>query len=250
MQKRYSRGLVLNAFYTFSKALDSQDGDNNASGVAPIQNRGLEKARAGYDRNHRFVGLFTYELPVGKGRSFMNRGGILNALFGGYQLAWIETAESGNPLTFSYANSPFNYYPTFAGARRANVVASHPSLLPDWGNMGGDRFNLNNVNPILDINAFAYPAAFTPGNSGRNIVTGTRLLWAQISAQKNFRIKERWNMQVRCDFQNPFHNYNFNNPTTTVDFQNPKTFGKLSADQRTASVGGEALMNLTVQLRW
>jgi hypothetical protein len=250
MQKRYSRGMVLNAFYTFSKALDSQDGDNSGSGVAPIQNRGLEKARAGYDRNHRFVGMFTYELPAGRGKPFLNRGGILDALFGGYQVAWIETIESGNPLTFTFANSPFNYYPTFAGTRRPDSAKPHPSLLPDWGNMGGDRFNLNNVNPIIDINNFAYPAAFTPGTSGRNIVTGTRLLWAQISVQKNFKIKERWNAQFRWDFQNPFHNYNFANPTTSVDFQNPRTFGKLNADQRTASVGGEALMNFTVQLRW
>ncbi len=57
-------------------------------------------------------------------------------------------------------------------------------------------------------------------------------------------------MQVRWDFQNPFHNYNFNPPTRTVDFRNPRTFGKLEADQRTASLGGQALMNLTVQLTW
>ena len=38
------------------------------SGVAPIQNRNLEKGRAGYDRNHRFVGVINWELPIGKGR--------------------------------------------------------------------------------------------------------------------------------------------------------------------------------------
>src|SRR5438477_11184892 len=128
--------MVLNAFYTCSKAIERQEGDNSGSGVAPIQKRGLKKARAGYDRNHRFVGMFTYELPVGKGRSFMNRGGILNALFGGYQVAWIETIESGNPLTFSYANSPFNYYPTYVGSRRPDSAKPNPSLLPDGGNMG------------------------------------------------------------------------------------------------------------------
>ncbi|HYM09151.1 MAG TPA: TonB-dependent receptor [Bryobacterales bacterium] len=251
LQKRYSRGLVLNTFYTFSKAIDEQDSDNGGSvGVAPLQNRGLEKARAGYDRNHRFIGMATYELPVGRGKHFMNRGGVWNYIFGGYQIAWIQTVESGNPMSFSFANSPYNYYPTFVSQRRPDVVAAHPSIVSNWGDMGGDRFNLANINPIININDFAYPAAFTPGNSGRNIVTGTRLLWSQVSAQKNFKFRERWNVQLRWDFQNPFHNYNFNPPTTTVDFQNPKTFGKLSADQRTASVGGEALMNLTLQVTW
>ncbi len=253
LQKRYSRGLVLNTFYTLSKAIDGQDSDNTSGsgpGVAPLQSRSLEKARAGFDRTHRFVGMVTYELPVGKGRHWMNRGGFWDFLIGGYQIAWIQTIESGNPLTFSFANSPSNYYPTFAGQRRADVVVPNPSLVNNWGNMGGDRFTQTNINPIIDINDFAYPAAFTPGNYGRNIMTGTRLLWSQVSAQKNFKIKERFNFQVRWDFQNPFHNYNFNPPTTAVDFQNPKTFGKLSSDQRTASIGGQSLMNLTAQLTW
>ncbi len=250
IQKRYSRGLLLNSFYTFSKAIDSQDSDDNGTGVAPLQNRSLEKALAGFDRTHRFVGMVTYDLPIGKNRHFLNRGGFWNFVIGGYQLSWIQTIESGNPLTFSFANSPYNYYPTFAGSRRPDVVVPHPGLVSDWGNLGGDRFNQANINPILDMNAFAYPAAFAPGNSGRDIVTGTRLLWSQVSAQKNFKFRERWNLQVRWDFQNPFHNYNFNPPTTTVDFLNPKTFGKLSADQRTASIGGQSLMNLTVQLSW
>jgi hypothetical protein len=249
MEKRYSKGLTFSSFYTFSKSIDSQDNDNDGSGVAPIQNRSLEKARATFDRNHRFIAYATYELPVGKGRRMMNRGGMLDALFGGYEIAWIQTLESGNPMTFDFTNSPYDYYPTFAGARRPDVVG-HPALLPDWGNVGGDRFTLANRNPVLDINAFAYPAAFTPGNSGRNIVTGTRLLWSQVSAQKNFYIRERFKAQLRWDFQNPFHNYNFSPPTRTVDFKNPKNFGKLTDDQRTASLGGQALMNLTLQLTW
>jgi hypothetical protein len=55
LEKRYSRGLTFLTFYEFSKAINSQDNDNDGSGVAPIQNRSLEKARAGYDRNHRSV---------------------------------------------------------------------------------------------------------------------------------------------------------------------------------------------------
>ena len=121
-------------------------------------------------------------------------------------------------------------------------------MLPNWGDVGGDRFNQANRNPAIDINDFAYPAAFTPGNSGRNIMTGTRLLWSQVSAQKNWMIRERMKVQLRWDFQNPFHNYNWNNPSSTVNFTTPKLFGKLTADQRTASVGGQALMDLTLQV--
>ena len=148
--------------------------------------------------------------------------------------------------------------------------------------MGPDACHQSNRNPIIDINNFAYPGSalgcpnvipaalsatdrqalidkcsFQVGNSGRNIMTGTRLLWSQVSAQKNWRFKERMGIQLRWDFQNPFHNYNWANPTLTVNYRDPlgsngrnSSFAKLTADQRTASIGGQALMNLTLQVTW
>jgi len=250
LERRLSEGTFFSTFYTFSKALDSQDNDQDGSGLAPIQNRSLEKGRAGFDRNHRFIGTITYELPFGRGKKWLNSGTWINHIFGGFDIAWIQTVESGNPLTFSFAGSPNNYYDTFAGSRRPNLVGARPELRDGWYDQGGDRFTKDNANPILDINAFGYPAAFTAGNSGRGITTGTRLLWSQASASKNIYITERWKFQIRWDFQNALKTYNFNNPDTTVNFNTPKQFGKLTADPRTASLGGQPLMNLTLQLSW
>jgi hypothetical protein len=249
IERRYSNGLMFSTFYTFAKSIDSQDGDNSGTGVAPLQSRSIEKARAGFDRNHRYNATAIYALPFGKGKRFLNRGGLMNLIFGGFELSWIQMLESGIPLTFSFANSPNNYYPTFAGSRRPDVTG-RPALRDGWGDFGGDRFNQANINAVIDQSFFSYPAAFTAGNSGRNIVTGTRLLYSQGSAQKNIPIKERFNLQLRLDFQNVFHNYAWSNPTTTVDLRNPKTFGKISADQRTSSIGGQPLMNLKIQLSW
>ena len=123
--KRYSQGLVLDSFYTYSKALDDCDTDyGTCTGVAPITDRNLNKGRAGYDMRHRFVTSFTYELPVGKGRRFRNKGGFLDYVIGGYDLSWIQTVDTGNPFGFSFANSPYNYYPTSIGARVPNLVAT------------------------------------------------------------------------------------------------------------------------------
>lgn len=249
LEKRFSRGMTFITFYTFSKAIDSQDTDNSGSGVAPIQNRSLEKARAGFDRTHRLMGEITYELPFGKDRKFLNRGGAWNFILGGYEIAWIQAFESGNPLNFGFSNSPYNYYPTFAGARRPNV-AGKPKVRDNWSDFGGDRFNTNNINPVMDINYFAYPATFTPGNLGRNVVTGLPMRWSTVSAKKNFRVSERFNLQVRWDFQNALKTFNFQAPTTSVDLLNPRTFGKVSADPLTSYFGGQPLMNLTLQLTW
>jgi hypothetical protein len=251
LEKRFSRGMFFNTFYTFSKTINSQDTDNAGTGVAPIQNRNLEKGRAGYDRNHRFIGVINWELPIGRDRKFgAGMGRVANALIGGWELSWIQTLESGNPLTFSFANSPNNYYPGFAGSRRPDLVSQPVYNFGAWDNGGGDRFTLQNRPAVVDINAFAYPAAFTVGNAGRNIITGPRLVWAQVSAQKNFKVNERLNAQFRWDFQNALKTYNFTGPTTTVDFRNPRTFGRLTDDPRTASLGGQPLMNITVMVQF
>jgi hypothetical protein len=103
---------------------------------------------------------------------------------------------------------------------------------------------------VVDIANFAAPPAFTPGNAGRNILTGPGSLYSQVSAKKNFKFGERWNLQVRWDFQNPFHNYGFSAPSNSVDFRNPNLFGKITSDVATASLNGEPLMDLQLRLSW
>ena len=250
-QKRYSQGLVLNSFYTFSKAIDDCDNDYGVcTGVAPVENRNLNKARAGYDRTHVFVTSATYELPIGRGRRWVNHSKFLDYLVGGYELAWIQSIESGNPFGVTLTNSPNNYYPTAIGNQVPNLACSHISM-PAFGlgdKIGGNRFNQALENPVLDVSCFSVPAPFTSGNAGRNIITGPGLLYSQASAKKNFAITERVNLQFRFDFQNPFHNYGFNNPSNTYDYRNPQLFGKITGDQTTASFTGQPLMNIMLRL--
>jgi hypothetical protein len=250
-QKRYSQGLVLNSFYTWSKAIDDCDSDYGVcTGVEPVENRNLNKARAGYDRTHVFVTSATYELPIGTGRKWVNHNKFLDYLFGGYEIAWIQSIESGNPFGFSFTNSPYNYYPTSIGNYVPNVTCSDISM-PQFGlgdKIGGNRFNQALENPVLNASCFSVPAPFTVGNAGRNIVTGPGILYSQASAKKNFRISERVVLQFRFDFQNPFHNYGFNNPSNTFDYKNPQLFGKITGDQTTASFNGQPLMNLMLRL--
>jgi hypothetical protein len=262
--KRYSKGLFLDSFYTYSKALDDCDMDNGTcTGVAPVSDRNLAKGRAGYDMRHRFVTTANYELPVGKGRRFLNRGGVLDWIAGGFEISWIQTVATGNPFGFTFANSPYNYYPTNIGARYPNLVAT-PSM-PQFGLgnlIGTNRFNQSLENALIvspgqesgsstsNISAFAPPPPFTPGNAGRNILTGPAAYFSQFSAKKNFKFRERWNLQLRFDFQNPFHNYAFSAPSNTVDFKNPQLFGKITGETATANIQGEPLMNLSLRLSW
>jgi len=70
--------------------------------------------------------------------------------------------------------------------------------MPGFGlgdKVGGNRFNQALENPVLDVNCFSIPAAFIPGNAGRNIITGPGLIYSQVSAKKNFALTERINLQ-------------------------------------------------------
>lgn len=268
--KRYSHGLLLDSFYTYSKVLDDCDSDyGTCTGVAPVSNRNLNKGRAGYDMRHRFVTSLSYELPVGRGRMFMNHNRFLDLAIGGYDVSWIQTIDTGNPFGFTFANSPNNYYPTNIGTRVPNLVAT--PTMPQFGlgnDIGPSRFNQSNeyvvvgasggspasyancAPPLCNISAFAAPAPFTPGNAGRNILTGPGSIYSMMSAKKNFKISERVNLQFRFDFQNPFHNFGFSAPVSSVDFKNPQLFGKITSDVATASLNGEPLMNIMLRLSW
>ena len=258
LEKRYSAGLNFITFYTWSKTIDSQDSDNAGTGVAPLTNRGLEKGLAGFHRKHRWVGTFTYELPFGPGKPMLSGTGAMRHLFGGWEISMVQTVESGNPYTFNYQGNPNNQWPTWVATRRPDFVGNEtPALIDGYRRdmrESPDRFNRGRIAPAYDIDDFAYPGAFTPGSGGRNAVIGPSLIWTQVSAQKNFRFFERLDMQIRWDMQNPFKRYSFfvdNNPTLRYNAANaPQNFGKMVRDARTASVGGQPLMNLTVMLRF
>src|SRR5204862_2588236 len=99
-----------------------------------------------------------------------------------------------------------------------------------------------------NIAAFAPPAPYTPGNAGRNILTGPAAYFSQMAVKKNFRITERVNLQFRYDFQNPFHNFAFSPPTHSVDFKNRQLLCKITSDVPTANICGQPPMRIALQL--
>src|SRR5438270_1801415 len=97
VEKRYGSGITLNATFNWSKSLSNDDTLNYYTRAG--------KARTAYDQERSFGAYIIYELPVGKGKRFMNRGGLLNAAFGGWKVDVSENALSGIPVSVSYAGS-------------------------------------------------------------------------------------------------------------------------------------------------
>ena len=118
---------MLNAFYTFSKALNNGDNDGDVGGIT-FYNRALEKGRANYDIRHRFVSVMTYELPFGKGRKFMNSGGVLNACSAAGTSPIRRPSSRVRRSPSRFAGSPFNYLP---GSARPNLVPGVDPVTPE-----------------------------------------------------------------------------------------------------------------------
>jgi len=224
VEKRLSKGFTLTSFYTWGKAINSADNDAVVNGV-DVYNRSLEKARAGYDIRHRFVTYATYELPFGRGKRFMNDNRVLDYVLGGWTLAGVETLQSGLPVTFTSAGNPNRQLPG-GTVLRPNLAASDVDAIRIDDYQVGNRFN---ANPIWNINAFAYPAAFTSGTLGRNVLEGPGMIWTQGSLAKVLTFAERFHLDIRFDINNIFKRPTFANPNAAANLTNPGTFGRLTA---------------------
>ncbi len=262
IEKRYSRGLNFLAFYTFAKSLEGNSGN-------PYLDWSLNKTRSNYDQRHNFTGTMTYEVPVGKGRHFLNRGGVLNTLIGGFDMVWTYTISSGAPLGLSISGSPYSaqqypgYMPNFGNV----LLVGAPSMRDNWQDLGSDRFNQNNQNSAINCgydaswkqnwgnSCIVVKQPFSLGNDNQYLFDQQRIIAATFSASKEVPIKERLHFQFRFDFQNPFKWYNWGAPSTSRavnNASNARSFGTYTPgnEATTAAYGGVPIMNVTLALKW
>ncbi|MCX6628136.1 MAG: TonB-dependent receptor [Candidatus Solibacter sp.] len=250
LDKRFSHGLSFLSFYTYSKGIDSSSSNN-------LLSRNMDRAETQNNRTHMYTGSMNYELPIGKGRKWLNRGGIINAVFGGFDMVYLYRIQSGDALTFGFAGSPYQYMPGVVATRsgRPNSTGDRARLRDNWQDIGPARFSQATQNGLIQsMSYFSYPDAYGLGNVGRNTFDRQRFIDTQFSASKEWKIKERATATFRFDFQNPFKWYNLSAPNTTVNFTSPATFGKVSTstsdEGTTAAAGGQGLMNITISFRF
>jgi hypothetical protein len=219
LNKRFSSGFNVLAAYTFAKNLGNADG--NVGGF--VQNSYaayLEHGPVAPDLRHRFSVSYLYELPVGHGRHFLgNSNGIIDAFLGGWQLAGIVAAQTGEALnavmssdlsntgSFSYrpnqVANPNNF--SFDTATQAALGCSNPGhqTLDCWFNQAVF------VAPPL---APGQQSAHSFGNARIGDLRGPSLVNFDLVLQKNFRIFESHQIEFRSEFFNLLNHPNFGLP--------------------------------------
>ena len=156
--------------------------------------------------------------------------------------------QTGTPVTITFAGSPSNYLP--GTLRPTQVLPNDQAKVQDFA-IGPNRFPTAAQNRLFNIDAFRYPAAFTPGALGRNTLTGTGINWAQLSLSKEFPIRERLKFQLRWDMNNPFKTQSFGDPNAVFNLQNTGTFGRHTGTRGSFSdLGGRLHSLLVLRLEW
>jgi hypothetical protein len=202
--KRYSHGLQVEGNYTWSKTLDNGMSHQNSYDIRS------SRAVTDFDRTHRFVASYIYELPFGRGRHFGSHAPTaVNWLLGGWQFNGITTFQSGTPLAISASNVSGLGNPT--GRANNNGRSAH---------LDGDIHG--RLNRYFDTTVFSQPAPFTFGNvSARtNDLRGSSSRNHDLSLFKEFVPRERLRVQFRAEWLNAFNRVQFGSPNTSVTATN------------------------------
>jgi len=193
MDRKFSRGLLLRAAYTYSKLIDDASEvftiSQQSSFAEDPFNQGLDRGPSLYDRRQRLVFTYIWDVPYVHDTS--NAGyRVLNALTAHWQWSGFATFQTGQPET----------------------IITGKDNLGDL-NTTNDRPNVVNASlPMGDFNRYATPAAGTLGNLGRNTYTGPNEQYWDTSIQRVIPIRihhlEGQQLTLRAEFYNALNHAN------------------------------------------
>ena len=214
LERRFAAGLQMQASFTWQKTITDSDsllpGING--GIAQVQNPqdlSLDRSVSSQDVPFMFTAAWLYELPFGRGKTFLKEG-VGAAILGGWQLGGVQRYQSGIPTTFCGAAG----IPGWDQCIRFDRVPGQ-SVLTEAAKSGSfDPFKDRQFNRA----AFADPNAgrtgntpFRLGNFPRNN-TDART-WGykneDFSIIRNFRIREPISFQLKAELLNAFNRHIF-----------------------------------------
>ena len=193
-QKRQSGGYWYLASYTFSRSL--------TTAPAPRGNFTYDTGPSAFDIPHLLAVSFGAELPFGNGKQFLSGAGrVANAIVAGWQVQSIINYRSGLPFTPTISRDVAN---TGVGGQRPNRIGSGEAENPT-------------LEAWFDKSAFVEPAAFTYGNSGRNILRADHQWNVDASLFKRFAVTASSTLEFRAEAFNLLNSVYFAAPNTAID---------------------------------
>jgi Carboxypeptidase regulatory-like domain len=238
LERRFHNGLNLLASYTFSKTLTNADSayagltSFNSSDTFNAQNPHdlrSEKALSYQDVPHMFVLSYLYELPVGKGKKFLNKSGVVDKVVGGWQIGGVQRYQKGVPFILFENDASGAGIPLGTPNPRLSLVPGQPLLAPNASSYnpfaGGSgctpnadgTFTSNGTNNFFNCAAFFDPNAtnlvaqrgYAFGNAPKTLgnIRSPGFVSEDFSLIKRFTLYEAHVLSLKADFVNAFNRH-------------------------------------------
>ena len=246
VRRRFSQGLYFQANYTFSKNLSSGQGNTQAQFEPYLDNNNpdLDYQRADTDQTHVFNFNGVYQLPFGKGKTFLNQGGIVDKIFGGFELSGIVGYSTGAPITFVDTRGTLNR--SGRSGRQTAVSNLTNAQLRDLVGVFEENGRIYFINPSIINSTGRASEGFgstpfdgqvffnvNPGQTGtlqRAIIDGPSNFNVNAALLKNigFNSERTTRLQLRMEVFNLFNTVNFFNNTQLASITST-TFGQITS---------------------
>lgn len=203
-----SRGLTLQAAYTFGKSVNDVVGvgGGDLSQSSNPYDLSYDRGPSPFDRRHIVVVNYIYDLPFFAHTSNKLTKGAL----GGWQISGIVTMETGLALTPTADNSTLGMGGFTANRPDLTGSIAYPQTVTQWFSTG----------------AFSAPASLAFGDATKGCLRGPGLNNLDLSLFKNFRgipwlkNKEGANLQLRFESFNTLNHTEFQNVQTNFSSGN------------------------------
>ena len=227
---RYKRSQ-LTAAYTWSHSIGDVLLDDSSGGIGQQSfmypgNPSLDRGNSSINRPHIFTANFNYYLPDLNQSNKMVRGAL-----GGWELGLITTEAMGNSLTV-YQNGVSENTGNLVDHQNCDVLGISADCLPGRGTLNslfntgyvqaerplvvpGQDCSVRNGNTLMNQSAFTLVGyqlgTISPNMEPRGYCHGSSLLNTDLSIDKNFKLTERFRLQLRIDLFDAFNHANFRN---------------------------------------
>jgi hypothetical protein len=228
LEKRYSRGLQLQASYTWAKSIDNSSIVSGSTGLqggsTSLQDpnkRFLERSLSQYDIPQSLQLAYTWDVPFGRGRAWgRNWNRWLDMLAGGWMTTGMWIFQSGFPIALGLQGG--QSLPTYGGQRPDLAAPLRRNTKEDWMT----QYFANPGDALL-------PARFAVGNAPRVLssvrsqgtTTATLALFKQIPLEI---LREGAKLEIRAESFNALNRPQFGNPNGTVG---APTFGLITSQR-------------------
>jgi hypothetical protein len=234
VKKRMSRGLMLNAAYTWSHTLDDGSGLSEGlffNGNNPLNPRSAY-ASSGFDRTHVFTINYTYQIPdITKSKGFLKH--IVN----GWGVNGVTIAESGLPYSvYDFSGTVASQYfgagddfitnPLLNGSPKSTLLQGTTGVNPNNPVLNAGAFGINvnapgtnGVPPCGPTTHGGTACDFSEtgfSSAGRNAFRGPFQTRFDFSVFKLFRLNERFSLRYDAQFFNLFNHPSFDAPNNNI----------------------------------